>query len=441
MNLRHAASSFVFLLTSFNCLSQSLHQRIISKADALTPELELFYKDLHQSPELSLQEKNTSKKIADKLRDLGFEVTENFGGFGVVGVLKNGKGPTILIRTDMDGLPVEEQTGLTYASKVKATDKNGKQVSVMHACGHDIHMSVFVGAAKALVSLKDSWNGTLVMIGQPAEEIGVGAKAMLDGGLYSKFPKPDYAIALHDNSFLPAGQVGIKKEYVAANVDRIDITVYGKGGHGAAPHSTIDPIVMASQMVLAFQTVVSRETNALEPSVLTVGSIHGGNTHNIIPNEVKIQITTRNYSDQVRLKTIESIKRISRGIALSAGMPEDKLPKVEVDSLWTPSTYNDPELTQKVTNSLISMLGKENVTEVPPNMVGEDFAYYSRTAEKIPSCIFWLGAVDPAKVQQSKKENKPLPSLHAPNYAPLPAPTINTGVKAMTISVIDLFKK
>jgi hippurate hydrolase len=264
---------------------------------------------------------------------------------------------------------------------------------------------------------------------------------MLDQGLYSRFPKPDYAIALHDNAFLPAGKVGYKKEYVMASVDRIDITVFGKGGHGAAPQSTVDPIVMASQMVLAFQTIVSRETNPIQPSVLTVGSFHAGNTHNIIPDQVKLQLTIRSYSDEVRANTIESIKRIMNGIALAAGMPETKLPQIEIDPLWTPSTFNDPALTERVTTSIASILGEGNVVEVEPYMVGEDFCFYTRTKEKIPGCIFWLGAVDPIKYEQSKKQGQPLTSLHSSKFAPVSEQTIKTGTRAMTMSVIDLFNE
>jgi amidohydrolase len=441
MILQRHLLSLLLLFIVTTCFCQTIQKKINSKADELTPHLIDFYKDLHQTPELSLQEVNTSKKISAELKKLGFEVTENMGGFGVVGVFKNGKGPTVLVRTDMDGLPVEEQTNLDYASKAKATDKNGKQVNVMHACGHDVHMTVFTGTAQTLIALKDQWKGTLVMVGQPAEEIGAGAKAMLDQGLYSKFPKPDYAVALHDNAFLPAGKVGYKKEYVMASVDRIDITVFGKGGHGAAPQSTVDPIVMASQMVLAFQTIVSRETNPIQPSVLTVGSFHAGNTHNIIPDQVKLQLTIRSYSDEVRAKTIESIKRIMNGIAMAAGMPETRLPQIEIDPLWTPATFNDPALTAKVTNSIASILGKENVVEVEPYMVGEDFCFFSRTKEKVPGCIFWLGAVDPEKYENSKKEGQSLPSLHSSKFAPLPEPTIKTGIRAMTISVMDLFNE
>ncbi|RMF56739.1 MAG: amidohydrolase, partial [Calditrichaeota bacterium] len=330
--------------------------------------LDELYEHLHRNPELSFHETETSARVAAELQKAGFAVTEHVGGNGVVGVLKNGDGPTVLIRTDLDALPVTEQTGLGYASTIRVTDDEGKEVGVMHACGHDLHMTVFCGTARVLSKLREAWHGTLVMIGQPAEEKGAGAKAMLADGLYTRFPRPDYCIALHSNPALATGTVGYHPGFALANVDAVDITVHGIGGHGAYPHTTKDPVVIAAQIVLALQTIVSREINPLEPAVVTVGSIHGGSKHNIIPDEVKLQLTLRSYSDQVREQTIAAIKRICNGIAQAAGVPEEKWPTVTVLDEFTPATYNDPELTQHLAATFRQVLGDQNVVETAPVM-------------------------------------------------------------------------
>lgn len=406
------------------------------------PALERFYTDLHLHPELSLMEEKTSAKVAGELRAAGFEVTERFGGYGVVGVLRNGTGPTLLIRTDLDGLPVAEETDLPYASTTRVTNLSGQEVATMQACGHDIHMTVFTGTARMLAAMKDRWSGTLVFIGQPAEEIGVGARAMLTAGLYQKFPRPDYAIALHDSATLAAGTVGTVEGYVMANVDSMDITVRGIGGHGAYPHTTKDPIVLAARIVVALQTVVSRETRPVDPAVITVGSIHGGTKHNIIPNEVKLQLTLRSYSDHVRAHTIEAIRRICRGEAIAAGLPDDLLPVVTVkEEEFTPATYNDPALTRRLRATFTSWLGADNVLSIDPEMGGEDFGQFGRTLDKVPVCLFRIGAVDPAKVAESQRTGIPLPSLHSSKFAPLPEPTIKTGITAMTAAALDLLAK
>jgi hippurate hydrolase len=415
---------------------------VANKLAADYPALEKFYTDLHLHPELSLMEEKTSAKVAAELRAAGFEVTEKFGGYGVVGVLRNGAGPTLLVRTDLDGLPVAEETGLPYASTARVTNLSGQEVAVMQACGHDIHMTVFAGTARMLAALKDRWSGTLVFIGQPAEEIGVGARAMLTAGLYQKFPKPDFALAVHDSATLAAGTVGTVEGYVMANVDSMDITVRGIGGHGAYPHTTKDPIVLAARIVGALQTVVSRETRPVDPAVITVGSIHGGTKHNIIPNEVKLQLTLRSYSDQVRAHTIEAIRRICRGEAIAAGLPDDLMPVVTVkEEEFTPATYNDPALTRRVRAALDRWLGTENVKTIDPEMGGEDFSQFGRTLDKVPVCLFRLGAVDPAKVAESLRTGLPLPSLHSSKFAPLPEPTIKTGITAMTAAALDLLAK
>ena len=405
------------------------------------PSLELFYKDLHSHPELSLMEEKTSAKVAAELRAAGFAVTEHFGGFGIVGVLANGPGPTVLVRTDMDALPVEEQTGLPYASTVKTKNLSGQIVGVMHACGHDIHMTVFVGTARLLAGEKDRWSGTLVLIGQPAEEMGVGARAMLREGLFRKFPKPDFAVALHDSASLSAGTLGLVEGYAMANVDTVTIKVHGVGGHGAYPHLTKDPIVLAAKIILSLQTIVSRETSPIHPAVVTVGSIHGGTRPNIIPDAVDLELTLRSYSDDVRLHTIEAIRRICRGEAIAAGLPDDLMPEVKVlEDEYTPATYNDPTLTRRVRQALIGRFGAERVKAIDPEMGGEDFSEYGRTVEHVPLCMFRIGAVAPEKWAESLRTGVALPALHSSRFAPLPEPTIETGVAAMSAVVLDLLR-
>lgn len=412
------------------------------RAGAELPSLHAFYVDLHTHPELSLMEERTAAKVAGEWRAAGFEVTEHVGGHGIVGVLRNGAGPTLLLRTDLDALPVHEETGLPYASTARVTDLSGKEVPAMHACGHDIHMTVLTGTARVLSQIKDRWSGTVVLIGQPAEEIGVGARALLSDGLYRRFPKPDFAVALHDSATLPAGVVGTVEGYAMANVDTVEITVRGIGGHGAYPHTTKDPIVLAARIVLSLQTIVSRETRPIEPAVVTVGSIHGGTKSNVIPNEVKLQLTLRSYSDSVRQHTIEAVKRICRGEAIAAGIPDDLMPIVSVvDGQYTPATYNDPALTRKVTAALTGWLGADHVQTIDPEMGGEDFSEYGRTVDKVPICLFRLGAVDPAKVAESQRTGIALPSLHSAKFAPLPDPTLRTGVISMTAVVLKLLPK
>ena len=407
-------------------------------SDHLTSWLNL-YRELHSHPELSYHEKETAGRLASHLKHLGFNVTTSLGGHGIVGVLENGDGPTILMRTDLDALPVVEETGLPYASTVKTTDDAGTEVGVMHACGHDVHMTVWTGTTQLMAEMKDQWKGTLIAIGQPAEEKGAGAKAMLDDGLYEKFPVPDAALALHVNAQTPAGTVGYVSGFALANVDSVNITIRGVGGHGAYPHTTRDPVVLAAQVVMALQTIVSREVEATQPAVVTVGSIHGGTKHNIIPNEVKLQLTLRSYTDEVRHTLIESIKRIVKGQAEAAGIPEDLMPIVELDDVFTPATYNDPDLMNQVVQSLKKAIGDENVQDLNPVMGGEDFGRYGRTEHQVPVCMLWLGAVAPKQYERFLKGEIELPSLHSSKFAPLPEPTIRTGVTAMTQTLLDLF--
>lgn len=405
------------------------------------PYLESLYLQLHQNPEISFHEKATAARMAKELRLAGFEVTEHVGGYGVVGVMKNGKGPVILLRTDMDALPVREMTGLSYASKVRTVDDQGNEVSVMHACGHDIHMTVFAGTARRLSTIRNQWQGTIVMIAQPAEERGSGARAMLKDGLFSRFPRPDFNLGLHDSSESPAGTIQYVSGYAMANVDSVDITVHGIGGHGAYPDLSKDPIVLSAQIINALQTLVSREIPPIEAGVVTVGSIHGGTKHNIIPDEVQMQLTVRSYTDKVRDKLLNGIKRIARYHALAMGLPEDKLPEVTIEDEHTPSLYNDPELTERMSSLLKRTLGDARVSEARPVMGGEDFSEYGRVEPRIPSLFLWLGAVAPEKYQQSKTNGTPLPSLHSPFFAPLPKPTIETGVEVMTTMALELLGK
>jgi hippurate hydrolase len=415
--------------------------QVRTRVEAESASLLEFYKDLHAHPELSFHEVRTSKQLAGKLREAGLEVTEKVGGHGVVGVLRNGGGATVLLRADMDALPVKEQSGVSHASQAKTKDEHGREVHVMHACGHDVHMTCLVGAARVLAALKDRWQGTVVFIGQPAEEKVGGARRMLADGLFTRFPKPDFCVAQHVSSDLPAGKIGYTEGFALANSDAVDIVVHGAGGHGAMPHKTRDPVVLAAQIVLALQTIVSREIEPVEPSVVTIGSIHGGAKHNIIPDEVKLQLTLRSYSDAVRDQQIAAIKRITRGLALAAGLPEDRAPEVIVASENAKSTYNDPPLTQRLMRAFGAWLGKDAIKSRKASMGAEDFGLYGRTKEKVPICIYWLGSVDPKRVAEAERGGPPLPSLHSPLYAPLPEPTIKTGVTAMSAAVMELLGK
>jgi len=349
---------------------------IENRVEKAYPDLEKLYFELHANPELSLLEEKTAERLSARLKALGFEVTSGVGKHGVVAVLKNGDGPTVLIRTDMDALPVVEETGAPYASKVKTQNSSGQEVGVMHACGHDIHMTSWVGVAGLLTQMKEKWKGTLVMIAQPAEEVGAGARAMLADGLFERFPRPDYCLAMHVGADLEAGKVAYLSGYAMANVDSVDITVRGIGGHGAYPHKTKDPVVIAAQMILAFQTIVSREIPPIDPAVITVGSIHGGAKHNVIPDEVKLQLTVRSYSDEVRSQLLSRIEEVAQGIARTAGVPEERAPIVQLKDEYTPATYNSPELADPTAEVFKKLLGAENVVLTKPTLGGEDFGLH-----------------------------------------------------------------
>jgi amidohydrolase len=421
-----------------------------SLADAELPSLIAIYKDIHSHPELSGHEERTAALIAKELRAAGCQVTDHIGkyenpklrGYGVVGVMKNGDGPTVLVRTDMDALPVEEDTGLPYASKAVAKNDEGKDVHVMHACGHDAHMAAFIGTARALGKLKDQWHGTIVFVAQPAEETGNGARALLKDGLYEKFGKPNFALGFHDKADLETGKIGITEGYTYANVDSVDITVRGVGGHGAYPYRTKDPIVLSAEIINALQTIASRENNPLDPIVITVGSIHGGTKHNIIPDEVKMQLTVRTYKPDVRERVLAAIDRIAKGIAVTGGVPPERAPIVTLrKDEFCPATYNNPDLTKRLVAVWRNSLGNENVDMVDPTMGGEDFSEYSLPDHSIPAVDFHIGSVDPAKIADSKNTGAPLPSLHSSKFAPVPEPTIRVGVIGMTSAVLELMKK
>jgi hippurate hydrolase len=424
----------------------------IADRDALIerslPWLLSTYKMLHAAPELSHREEKTAAFFAAELRKMGFEVTERVGkferpewsGYGVVAMMKNGPGPTVLLRTDIDALPVEEKTGLPYASTVKTRNDAGLEVSVMHACGHDIHMTSMLGTAKVLSDFKKSWHGTLIILGQPAEETIDGARAVLRDGLYKNFPQPDFLVALHDHGYLETGKVGITPAYAMASATAVDIKIRGIGGHGSKPESTKDPVVIAAQVINLLQTIVSRENSPLDPAVVTVGSIHGGTRYNIIPDDVNMQLTVRTYKEEVRKRILASIERITKGVAQAAGVPDDLAPIVKVsETEVTSATYNDPELSERLAKVFKNTLGNENVVHMPPVMGSEDFGYLSLD-QKIPAVLFWLGAVDPVKLKQSRETGVPMPSWHSSHFAPVPESTLRTGVRAMTAAVLELMK-
>ena len=415
---------------------------IDQKLDAELPSLVALYKDFHEHPELSLKEEKTAAHLASELRAAGFEVTEHFGGTGVVAVLRNGPGPVLYIRSDMDALPVHEETGLPYASTVRSTDLSGREVPVMHACGHDLHMTVLTGTARMLSALKDRWSGTVVLLGQPAEEMVVGARNMLAAGLYRAFPRPDFVIGLHDDPNYDVGTVGFSPGFFSSNADGVDIVVHGIGGHGARPETTKDPVVVAAQIVLALQTIVSREIKPGKFAVVTVGSIHGGTKRNIIPNDVTLNLTVRSYSDDVRAHLLASIRRIARAEGEAAGLPDELLPTVTVlPNEAADSIFNDPALTRRVRAAAAALLGSGRVVDAEPQAGSEDFSQYGRTVEKVPLCFFVLGATAPDRLAESRRTGIPLPSLHSSKFYPIPEPAIQTGVSAFTAAALDLLKK
>jgi amidohydrolase len=426
--------------------ASAIAQEVPALVDKQLPSLVTTYKSIHAAPELSHHEAQTSALLAEELRKAGYTVTERVGkypdgsqAYGVVGIMKNGTGPTLLVRTDLDALPVTEDTHLVYASTVRSKNPAGQDVGVMHACGHDVHISTMIGVARNMAALKSQWHGTLMLIGQPSEETIDGAKAMLADHLYERFGRPDMAIALHDSNFA-AGKVSVVSGPALASSTSIDVVMRGIGSHGAAPEAGKDPVVMAGEFIVALQTIVSRSIPPSQPAVVTVGHILGGTKRNIIPDEVKMELTTRCYSEEVRQMIIDGIKRTAKGIAIAAGVPESRMPIVTVlDDESTPATINDPALSAKLQKIFVAKLGAENVIQKQAIMGSEDFGIFSLD-HQIPAVIFWLGAYDPAKVAVSDRTGVALPSPHSPFFAPLPEPTLRTGVTAMTDAAIALLQ-
>lgn len=396
-------------------------------------DLLAIYQHFHRNPELSFYEKETAATLAKHLKAAGAEVTENIGGFGVVGLLKNGAGKTIMVRTDLDALPVKELTGLAYASQVVGKNETGNDVGIMHACGHDIHITNLIAVARYFAANKDKWKGTLMLLGQPAEEKGSGARKMLEDKLFTRFTKPDFALALHCDSSLAAGRVSIRGGYILANVDSVDIVVKGRGGHGAQPHTTIDPIVQAAELVVALQSIVSREIKPAEPAVITVGAIHGGTKHNIIGDTCHLQLTVRSYTDAVRAQLKSAIERKAKGIAQASGAPEPTI----TFSDGTPATFNDEKLAVRLNKTLLDLLGADNVEAGERSMGGEDFSEYGRAG--VPILMYRLGAVNAKRLARYKELGQEPPSLHSPLFYPDADETLVTAVSTMTAAVQELF--
>jgi amidohydrolase len=410
-----------------------------AEVDAIYPDVEALYIDLHRNPELAFQEVQTAAKLAARVKALGYEVTTGVGRTGIVAVLKNGPGPAVMLRTELDALPVEEKTNLPFASKVIGKNAAGQSTPVMHACGHDIHMSAWAGTARLMAEHKDRWHGTLILAGQPAEEGGGGAAAMLKDGLFTRFPRPDFALSLHDDDTMPAGTIGYHAGPFRSMSDGVTIVVHGRGGHAAMPMNTVDPVVLAARIVLALQTVVSRENNPTDPVVITVGSIHGGTQANVIPDQVRLQLSVRTYTPEVRRKTLAAISRIARGEAISAGAPREPEVITAGETTAAAVVYNDPALTARLAAALKAALGEESVVEMPPKMTSEDFAQYWVT-EKVPSALLHIGAVNPAKFEEIRKTGIPGPAPHSPEWAPDREPTLKGAIRAEVTELLELFQ-
>ena len=413
-----------------------LNPEIAQWVDGHMDELLEFYRERHRHPELSLHEETSARAVAQRLRAAGFEVTTEVGGHGVVGVLRNGEGPTVLIRGDMDALPVTETTGLSYASTVTVETADGRETGVMHACGHDIHMTDLIGTSAALAAIRDQWRGILIIVGQPAEEVGIGAAAMIADGLFERFPRPDVCLALHVSPVAPAGTLAYSVGWATANVDSVDITIFGHGGHGARPHETVDPIVTAAQAIMALQTLTSRRIDPVEGGVVTVGSIHGGSKHNIIPDEVHLQLTVRSFSDETRRILLDGIREIVAGTCEAMGCPKE--PEIVIrENEYTPSGFNDPALAAEAAEVMAKIVGPENVSTMPALTVGEDFGRYARELG-VPGLLFWLGSVDPEAFAEARASGAILPSIHSSDFAPAPEPTLRTGIRTMAALALSL---
>ncbi len=435
-------------MVCFALAAAAAAQDVPSFVHSELPSLVDTYKDIHEHPELSHFEARTSGILAAALRDAGYTVTERVGrypdgsqAYGVVGILKNGAGPTLMIRADMDALPIVEQTGVPYASHVQMKDLQGKMVGVMHACGHDVHTTVLMGTARAMAAMKSQWHGTLMLVGQPSEETIDGAKAMLADHLYERFGRPDHIIGLHDTNGLPAGEVGVRSGPSASSSTSVDVVIHGIGGHGAYPQAGRDPITLAALYITQIQTIVSREEDPQDPTVVTVGHIEGGTKRNIIPDEVKLELTTRSFSDESRDTVIKGLKQMAAGITASAGLPPEKAATVTVlEDESTPVLYNDPAQTERVKGLLVKALGADKVMDVPRGMASEDVGVFALPKHEIPLTYFILGAMDPAKFAAARAEGKELPGPHTSRFEPLPEPTLRTGVTAMTSVAISLLQ-
>ena len=398
-----------------------------SDIDHLYPGIEALYIDIHSNPELAFQEKQTAAKLAARVKELGYEVTTGVGGTGVVALLKNGSGPIVMLRTELDALPVTEQTGLPFSSKIPG---------VMHACGHDLHMAAWAGTAQWMAAHRADWHGTLMLIGQPAEEAGSGASAMLKDGLFVRFPKPDFAIALHDDDTLPSGVIGYHAGFFRAAADFPTVTIFGRGGHGAMPQNTVDPIVIAASTILAWQTIVSRENDPQSPVVITVGAIHGGTKNNIIPDQVQLLLSVRTFDPLVRKRVLAAIARIAKGEAEAAGAPREPLIEPTTGMTGDAAVYNDPELTNRLAATLKKGMPPGNVVEMPAKMTSEDFSDYGRAGVK--AALLHIGAVDPEKLAESRRTGVPVPAPHSPQWAPVRETTIKAAVQAETLALLNL---
>ncbi|MGI9101433.1 MAG: amidohydrolase [Terriglobales bacterium] len=422
----------VFLILSL--MSTLAAAQLSTQVNAVYPRAEELYVDLHKNPELGFHEQRTAAELAEKMKALGYNVTTGVGGTGIVALLKNGAGPTVMMRTELDALPVKEKTGLPYASSVTTKNAAGETIPVMHACGHDLHMASWFGTAMLMAQNKDKWHGTMMFVGQPAEELVTGAAAMLKDGLFTRFPKPDYALSLHDEAMLPAGTIGYHPGFFRASADSVDVTIYGQGGHGAVPQTAVDPIVMASRFVLAIQTIVSRENNPIEPAVITVGSFHGGSSYNIIPDQVKLQLTVRTFNPEVRAKLLKAIGREAKGIAMAANAPRE--PEIKI-AAGTDAVYNDPALTEHMAAVLKKALGVDHVVEMSAKMTSEDFSQYGLAGAH--AVLLHVGAVDPVKLAAAKQSGAILPGPHSPQWAPEVKPTMTAAIAAETAILMDLF--
>lgn len=421
-------------LLLFATVSQAqIDSGIVDEVNAVYPLSDALYLDIHRHPELSFHEQQTAAKLASGLRQVGYDVSTGIGRTGVVGVLKNGNGPVVMLRTELDALPVEEKTGLSYASTVRTKDDSGADVGVAHACGHDIHMAAWMETARIMAKARNRWSGTLVMIGQPAEELGGGAHAMLADGLFTRFPRPDYAVAVHDDARYPAGIIGYHAGPILASADTVSITIYGQGGHGARPETTIDPIVIAARTVLTLQTIVSRETSPFDPAVVTVGSIHGGTRPNIIPPQVKLELTVRSFTEPVRQHLLSAIDRIVKAEAVAAGATKE--PLIERNDPGH-SLVNDPEMVKRVTAALVREVGAAQLRDIPPEMATEDLSEFQRAG--VPTLMLRIGAVEQTKYDAAMKSGTALPSLHSPLFAPDHEPTIKAAAAAEVVALREL---